>query len=389
MKTNLHQTVVNRVLKSLEGRGSIKSVKSVKHPTRKIYMISSLNPSVELTGGPWYTDNELDTEFVNQLKGAVLSYIRERSYPKIRANNKPIYSTSKSHYPSVAKVHKWVLGAGVTPIELDYGHIQSLLDVLMFDGEVERLPALSAAMSSSEDEDYSESEASDSSDSDSKSRKKRRKHKKSKSRSKKKSRRHDTSDEESESESEDDRRRKKNSRSRSRSRSKSKKRDESDKSDVSDKSDGDDDEKPRKKHKKSIKALKSSSEEESIESESESESEEDIKRKKKSSKSKKHKKSKKSKKKYDSDDEDLVSVEDSEDEQKLEMKQADPYSNSVYRAIKNTDSDDVGPVVGWTEAPCGRCPVFEFCSQDGPVNASKCQYFDLWLQGEADEEMEE
>ncbi len=41
-------------------------------------MMFNLEPSVEVTGGPWYTDNELDTEFIKMLKTACLQYIRDR-----------------------------------------------------------------------------------------------------------------------------------------------------------------------------------------------------------------------------------------------------------------------------------------------------------------------
>ncbi|ROT39493.1 hypothetical protein SODALDRAFT_308846 [Sodiomyces alkalinus F11] len=34
---------------------------------------------------------------------------------------------------------------------------------------------------------------------------------------------------------------------------------------------------------------------------------------------------------------------------------------------------------GFTEAPCGRCPVFELCEEGGPVSASNCIYFQRWL----------
>ncbi|KAH7363501.1 DNA-directed RNA polymerase III subunit RPC6 [Plectosphaerella cucumerina] len=34
---------------------------------------------------------------------------------------------------------------------------------------------------------------------------------------------------------------------------------------------------------------------------------------------------------------------------------------------------------GYTEAPCGRCPVFDLCEEGGPVSASNCQYFQQWL----------
>ncbi|EIN14515.1 RNA polymerase Rpc34 [Punctularia strigosozonata HHB-11173 SS5] len=77
-KTELHQTVIDRCLKSLTQKQLIKSIKSVKHPTRKLYMLYHLEPSVELTGGPWYTDNELDTEFIKLLSSACLRFIKDR-----------------------------------------------------------------------------------------------------------------------------------------------------------------------------------------------------------------------------------------------------------------------------------------------------------------------
>jgi hypothetical protein len=40
-------------------------------------MLEGLEPSIALTGGPWYTDNELDTEFIEHLRGACLKFIRD------------------------------------------------------------------------------------------------------------------------------------------------------------------------------------------------------------------------------------------------------------------------------------------------------------------------
>lgn len=77
-RTNIHQTNINKYLKSLEGKNLVKSVKSVKHPTRKIYMLEELQPSIELSGGPWYTDNELDTEFIGYLLRGIRKCLQER-----------------------------------------------------------------------------------------------------------------------------------------------------------------------------------------------------------------------------------------------------------------------------------------------------------------------
>ena len=48
-----------------------------QHPTRKIYMLEGIEPSVALTGGPWYTDNELDVAFINTLIRACLKIVRD------------------------------------------------------------------------------------------------------------------------------------------------------------------------------------------------------------------------------------------------------------------------------------------------------------------------
>ena len=50
IRTNLHQTVLTRVLKSLENRALIKPMKSVKFPGRKLYILAELSPSKDVTG---------------------------------------------------------------------------------------------------------------------------------------------------------------------------------------------------------------------------------------------------------------------------------------------------------------------------------------------------
>ncbi|OQO14889.1 hypothetical protein B0A48_00271 [Cryoendolithus antarcticus] len=52
-----------------------------------------------------------------------------------------------------------------------------------------------------------------------------------------------------------------------------------------------------------------------------------------------------------------------------------------YKVPGSYDFDDREGEVGngLTEAPCGRCPVFDLCAEGGPVNAGNCVYFDQWL----------
>ena len=53
VRTNLAQAQITRILKALEARGLIKSIKSVANPSRKLVMLYELEPSKEVTGGAW------------------------------------------------------------------------------------------------------------------------------------------------------------------------------------------------------------------------------------------------------------------------------------------------------------------------------------------------
>jgi hypothetical protein len=53
VRTNLAQPQVTKMLKALEGKSLIKSVKNVNNPSRKLYMLFELEPSREITGGAW------------------------------------------------------------------------------------------------------------------------------------------------------------------------------------------------------------------------------------------------------------------------------------------------------------------------------------------------
>ena len=47
----------------------------------------------------------------------------------------------------------------------------------------------------------------------------------------------------------------------------------------------------------------------------------------------------------------------------------------VYKAVR-TALDSKNPL---TDIPCGKCPVLEFCKDDGPVSPQGCLYFKQWL----------
>lgn len=143
-KTNMHQHIVLRCLKNLEGQRYVKLIKSVKHPTRKIYMLYNLQPSVDVTGGPWFTDSELDTEFIDSLLTVVWRYIALKTYPTAFQDPAPninvLQTTFPARHPGFAtldSIMDFISANKITNIDLALNDIRSLCEVLIFDDKIE------------------------------------------------------------------------------------------------------------------------------------------------------------------------------------------------------------------------------------------------------------
>ena len=50
-----------------------------------------------------------------------------------------------------------------------------------------------------------------------------------------------------------------------------------------------------------------------------------------------------------------------------------------YQALRKSLKDPDESATVLSEAPCGRCPVFDLCEEGGPVAPSNCEYFNDWL----------
>lgn len=131
-KTLLHDTVIRNCLKVLIQNQYIKEVKSVKAPTRKLYMLQELQPSIEITGGPWFTDSELDSEFIHYLLMVCHKYIQKKSFPP-----DGIYPAGYSNYPNAAEVFEFLQQSKITEVPLTVSHVQDLLNILIYDDAIE------------------------------------------------------------------------------------------------------------------------------------------------------------------------------------------------------------------------------------------------------------
>ena len=92
-RINLHQAVFTRCLKSLESKSLIKPIQSAKFPKRKIYILSHLQPSEDVTGGPFFTDGALDEAFVQQVADLAERYVFGRSW--VYRSSKPTVKRTK------------------------------------------------------------------------------------------------------------------------------------------------------------------------------------------------------------------------------------------------------------------------------------------------------
>lgn len=416
-KTELHQTVIEHTIKSLLQKQLIKPVKNVQFPTRKLFMLFHLEPSVELTGGPWYTDNELDTEFIKLLSRACLQFVKDRSFPRTKqkgdeySTQAPLYAISAAPaYPNAQQVQAFLSKSKITETELTVEHVEMLLNVLVLDGEVERIPAFGAALweTSGLKDDKENSDSED----DSRGSKHPKKKRKTTESSRKRKRRSTSSEEEpsasdseSDSESEEDTSTKKKGKIRSspkasrktKTKSRSKRRDESDDSDTKQKTkkkrrsadtdDESDDDREKRRHKAKSSAKKqkrrgspsSTSESESTDADSESDSESDDVKHRSRSRSTKRGSSKASKassrKRSPSPNYVAPFGQDG-------LGEAFGSAAYVYRAVRGSGSHMEHGIkfLGWSsETPCTKCPVFEFCKEGGPVNPTGCVYYGDWL----------
>ena len=182
-RTNLHQTVMTKCLKSLEGKRLIKAIRSVKYPSRKIYMLAHLMPSEDVTGGPWFADGELDVDLIDELSDVICAFVSQSSWgepsgptaaeirrkrdavalarkkavksdaddkgdeprfrPKLRNGQVPVPRPAGfKGYPTVFTILNFLEAAQIAQVELTEEDLKILLDMLVFDGRLEKMGGL-------------------------------------------------------------------------------------------------------------------------------------------------------------------------------------------------------------------------------------------------------
>lgn len=78
-RLQMHENVFKAAIKHLIQKKLVTPFKSVEHPNKKMYIKASLRPSEKATGGPWFTDQNLDEAFIDALQAVIYDFIKRQS----------------------------------------------------------------------------------------------------------------------------------------------------------------------------------------------------------------------------------------------------------------------------------------------------------------------
>jgi len=136
-QSNLAQAQLNKVLKNLESRKLVKSIKSVGAAKKKIYMLYELEPDIAVTGGAFYSDQDVDMQFVDLLNQQCLKYLRGKKQFACEKYADPALRSKTACVPSI-EVARHINDLKISKIELTVKDMERVLDTLVYDGLAER-----------------------------------------------------------------------------------------------------------------------------------------------------------------------------------------------------------------------------------------------------------
>jgi len=84
-RTNIAPATVQKTMGKLEGQRLVKSVKNVRAPAQKTYMLFHLVPSDDVTGGSFFDGGDLDESLIEELSNLIIFHVRMQSW----ADTKP------------------------------------------------------------------------------------------------------------------------------------------------------------------------------------------------------------------------------------------------------------------------------------------------------------
>ncbi|KHN70720.1 putative DNA-directed RNA polymerase III subunit RPC6 [Toxocara canis] len=138
-RTGLSQAQVRKALKVLEQRKLVKSVKAIG-TSKKCYMLYDVEADESLTGGAFYSDQQLDSQFVQTLVHLCVSMLQANSKRKLSEESHvgDPYAARECSFVRSSEVAQFVRDKGVCRVQLSVADIESILSVAVLDRSIER-----------------------------------------------------------------------------------------------------------------------------------------------------------------------------------------------------------------------------------------------------------
>lgn len=120
-RTNIQNGAeLRQILDKLTQRKLIKEIRSVQATKKRVFILAELDPSPQLTGGPWYNDEqEFDTEFIDAVYTQVHAYMKRKPYV------------------SVEQVTEYIADIKLSNETLSQDDIRKLMRTMLYDGAIE------------------------------------------------------------------------------------------------------------------------------------------------------------------------------------------------------------------------------------------------------------
>ncbi|NXK43224.1 RPC6 polymerase, partial [Piprites chloris] len=99
---------------------------------KKIYMVYNLQPDQSVTGGTWYSDQDLESEFVEVLNQQHFKFLQSKAEAAQESKQNPMIQRNSS-FASSHEVWKYICELGIKLLMED---IETILNKLINDGKV-------------------------------------------------------------------------------------------------------------------------------------------------------------------------------------------------------------------------------------------------------------
>lgn len=137
--SGLSQIQLRKVLKTLETKKLIKTVKAVG-TTKKCYMLFSLEPDTSLTGGTFYSDQQLDSELIHTLVSVCTGYIQSRRKHAMDTHPDDVSLQKELSYVKTQEISDFIVEKRILNVSISIDDLERILDVGVLDGTIERRP---------------------------------------------------------------------------------------------------------------------------------------------------------------------------------------------------------------------------------------------------------